>query len=53
MLNMVMMVHRTDYRGDVAVTKSGIVCQRWDSQSPNEHGVTPERLVFLLLFRPS
>ena len=31
------------YRGEVAVTKSGRKCQRWDSQSPNTHEVTPEK----------
>jgi len=25
----------SSYRGDVAVTKSGIVCDRWDSKSKN------------------
>jgi len=32
----------SSYRGDVAVTESGRVCQRWDSQLPNEHNLTPE-----------
>ena len=27
----------SSYRGDVAVTESGRVCQRWDSQLPNGH----------------
>jgi len=29
------------YRGKVAVTKSGLKCQIWDSQAPNEHTRTP------------
>ena len=33
----------SSYRGEVAVTESGRVCQRWDSQLPNEHNITPER----------
>ncbi|XP_063686859.1 plasminogen-like [Bolinopsis microptera] len=33
----------SSYKGDVAATVSGHVCQRWDSQSPNEHSRTPER----------
>ena len=31
------------YRGEVAVTKSGLKCQRWDSQLPNDHIYKPER----------
>ena len=33
----------SEYRGTVSVSVSGHVCQRWDSQSPNEHTKTPER----------
>ncbi|XP_078621287.1 uncharacterized protein LOC144887761 [Branchiostoma floridae x Branchiostoma japonicum] len=32
------------YRGYVAVTKSGLACQRWDSQTPHRHSFTPEDL---------
>ncbi|XP_063690176.1 uncharacterized protein LOC134822838 [Bolinopsis microptera] len=35
-------VDGSDYRGNVSVTASGHVCQRWDSQSPNKHSITPE-----------
>ena len=31
------------YRGTQSVTESGLTCQRWDSQGPNEHTRTPER----------
>ncbi|XP_078686271.1 hepatocyte growth factor-like protein [Branchiostoma floridae x Branchiostoma belcheri] len=27
----------SDYRGDVAVTKSGKTCQRWDAEKPHQH----------------
>ncbi|XP_078674675.1 plasminogen-like [Branchiostoma floridae x Branchiostoma belcheri] len=30
------------YRGDTSRTVSGRVCQRWDSQSPHQHSITPE-----------
>jgi hypothetical protein len=30
-----------DYRGVQTVTKSGYVCQRWDTQSPQQHTITP------------
>ncbi|KAI8478075.1 hypothetical protein Bbelb_441960, partial [Branchiostoma belcheri] len=29
------------YRGTVSVTETGKTCQRWDSQTPHEHSVTP------------
>ena len=32
-----------DYRGSVAVTSSGLTCQRWTSQTPHEHVRTEER----------
>ena len=28
------------YRGDVAITTSGLTCQNWESQFPNEHDFT-------------
>lgn len=31
------------FRGTLGVTISGRVCQRWDSQSPNQHDYTPEK----------
>ncbi|XP_073475668.1 hepatocyte growth factor isoform X3 [Aquarana catesbeiana] len=30
------------YRGTVTTTYNGIQCQRWDSQFPHQHNVTPE-----------
>ncbi|CDQ82217.1 unnamed protein product [Oncorhynchus mykiss] len=30
------------YRGSVAVTPSGVICQRWDSQYPHNHSYVPQ-----------
>ncbi|XP_072493804.1 plasminogen isoform X2 [Notamacropus eugenii] len=31
-----------NYRGKIAVTKSGHTCQRWNKQTPHKHNRTPE-----------
>lgn len=33
---------QADYRGRHSVTRDGIPCQRWDSQEPHMHKITPE-----------
>ena len=32
-----------NYRGKIAVSFSGMVCQNWDSQTPIRHKFKPER----------
>ncbi|XP_032537131.1 plasminogen-like isoform X2 [Chiroxiphia lanceolata] len=32
-----------DYRGSIAITESGNVCQRWNTQLPHKHGWIPDR----------
>ena len=29
-----------DYQGRIALTEDGVVCQRWDTHSPQSHGYT-------------
>ncbi|CAB9514790.1 Apolipoprotein(a) (Fragment) [Seminavis robusta] len=36
------LINQADYRGNVNHTESGRTCQRWDSQLPQRHSVTPE-----------
>ncbi|XP_074044075.1 plasminogen [Macrotis lagotis] len=31
-----------NYRGNIAVTTSGLICQHWNSQTPHKHNRTPE-----------
>jgi len=33
----------TSYRGDMAVTQTGLECMAWNSQHPHAHGLTPEK----------
>ncbi|XP_037541899.1 plasminogen, partial [Nematolebias whitei] len=33
-----------DYRGKTSTTENGFTCQRWDSQSPHNHGYNPAAL---------
>lgn len=30
------------YRGTISTIWNGIPCQRWDSQYPHQHDITPE-----------
>eukprot|EP00058_Branchiostoma_floridae_P018770 XP_002604259.1 hypothetical protein BRAFLDRAFT_88548 [Branchiostoma floridae] len=39
------------YKGTASVTESGKTCQRWDSQTPHEHGVTPAEYPSSLLLK--
>ena len=43
----------SSYRGVVARTRSGHVCQRWDVQSPNMHKQKPSEYVIFLLVMSS
>ena len=33
-----------EYMGSVAVTSSGVECQRWDAQTPHAHSFTDENM---------
>lgn len=35
-------VNQADYRGRMSTTEDGIICQRWDVQTPHAHTRTPE-----------
>ncbi|KAK2855941.1 hypothetical protein Q5P01_004676 [Channa striata] len=32
------------YRGKISITENGFTCQRWDSQTPHNHGYNPSAL---------
>ncbi|XP_078666121.1 plasminogen-like [Branchiostoma floridae x Branchiostoma belcheri] len=32
----------SDYRGNLSMTRDGKTCQRWDTNSPHNHGYQPE-----------
>jgi len=36
-------LEQSDYRGDIAATRTGRTCQRWDVQSPHKHSRTTEK----------
>ena len=33
----------TSYRGEMALSKTGLECMAWNSQTPHAHGLTPEK----------
>ncbi|KAJ8009055.1 hypothetical protein DPEC_G00084870 [Dallia pectoralis] len=33
-----------NYRGNISITESGFICQRWDAQKPHNHGYNPSAL---------
>ncbi|XP_040408480.1 plasminogen-like [Cygnus olor] len=35
--------HGEDYRGRIAITESGNICQHWNMQFPHKHGWIPDR----------